>query len=51
LIAAPRRPAAFYDFAMEFLGGVANHIVNEVRGSNRMVYDVTSKPPGAIEWE
>jgi GMP synthase (glutamine-hydrolysing) len=43
--------ADFYHFDMEFLGGVANRIVNEVRGINRVVYDVTSKPPGTIEWE
>ncbi|MEX2452149.1 MAG: glutamine-hydrolyzing GMP synthase [Rhodospirillales bacterium] len=43
--------ADFYHFDMEFLGRVANRIINEVRGINRVVYDVTSKPPGTIEWE
>jgi GMP synthase (glutamine-hydrolysing) len=43
--------ADFYPFDMAFLGRVANRIVNEVRGINRVVYDVTSKPPGTIEWE
>jgi GMP synthase (glutamine-hydrolysing) len=43
--------ADFYHFDMEFLGRTANRIINEVRGINRVVYDVTSKPPGTIEWE
>jgi GMP synthase (glutamine-hydrolysing) len=43
--------ADFYPFDMAFLGRVATRIVNEVKGVNRVVYDVTSKPPGTIEWE
>jgi GMP synthase (glutamine-hydrolysing) len=43
--------ADFYSFDMSFLGRVATRIINEVRGVNRVVYDVTSKPPGTIEWE
>jgi GMP synthase (glutamine-hydrolysing) len=43
--------ADFYPFDLAFLGRVATRIVNEVRGVNRVVYDVTSKPPGTIEWE
>src|SRR5579875_1067489 len=43
--------AEFYPFDMGFLGRVANRIVNEVRGINRVTYDITSKPPGTIEWE
>jgi GMP synthase (glutamine-hydrolysing) len=43
--------ADFYPFDTQFLGTVATRIVNEVKGVNRVVYDVTSKPPGTIEWE
>jgi GMP synthase (glutamine-hydrolysing) len=40
-----------FPFSHEFLGRAATRIINEVRGINRIVYDVTSKPPGTIEWE
>ena len=43
--------ADFYPYSMDFLGRAATRIINEVRGVNRVVYDVTSKPPGTIEWE
>jgi hypothetical protein len=35
----------------DLLGRVATRIINEVRGINRVTYDITSKPPGTIEWE
>ena len=43
--------ADFFPYDMNFLGRAATRIINEVRGINRVVYDVTSKPPGTIEWE
>ncbi len=43
--------ADYYPFEHAFLGRVATRIINEVKGVNRVVYDVTSKPPGTIEWE
>jgi len=43
--------ADFYHYDMAFLGKAATRIINEVQGINRVVYDVTSKPPGTIEWE
>ncbi|WEK49475.1 MAG: glutamine-hydrolyzing GMP synthase [Candidatus Kaistia colombiensis] len=43
--------ADFFPYDMNFLGRAATRIINEVKGINRVVYDVTSKPPGTIEWE
>ncbi|MEM9470245.1 MAG: glutamine-hydrolyzing GMP synthase [Pseudomonadota bacterium] len=43
--------ADYYPFDHEFLGRVSTRMINEVKGINRVVYDVTSKPPGTIEWE
>ncbi len=43
--------ADYYPFTHEFLGETATRIINEVAGINRVTYDITSKPPGTIEWE
>jgi GMP synthase (glutamine-hydrolysing) len=43
--------ADWYPFPPDVLGRMANRIINEVRGVNRVVYDVSSKPPATIEWE
>ncbi len=43
--------ADWFDFDAKFLRKVSNEITNQVRGINRVVYDVTSKPPATIEWE
>ena len=43
--------ADYYPFEHDFLGRAASRIINEVAGINRVVYDITSKPPGTIEWE
>lgn len=43
--------ADYYPFEHDFLGRVSTRIINEVHGINRVVYDITSKPPGTIEWE
>lgn len=43
--------ADYFPFTHEFLGETATRIINEVQGINRVTYDITSKPPGTIEWE
>lgn len=43
--------ADYYPFEHSFLAHTSTRIINEVRGINRIVYDITSKPPGTIEWE
>jgi len=43
--------ADYYPFTHDFLGETATRIINEVKGINRVTYDITSKPPGTIEWE
>ncbi|MCJ2519619.1 MAG: hypothetical protein LN412_01545 [Candidatus Thermoplasmatota archaeon] len=43
--------ASYSEIPHEVLGRISTRITNEVRGVNRVVYDVTNKPPGTIEWE
>ena len=43
--------ADWFNFDYDFLGNVSNQIINKVRGINRVVYDISSKPPSTIEWE
>ncbi len=43
--------ADYYPFEHDFLAKTSTRIINEVRGVNRVTYDITSKPPGTIEWE
>ena len=43
--------ADYYPFTHDFLGETATRIINEVKGINRVTYDITSKPPGTMEWE
>ncbi len=43
--------ADYYEYPNKFLAKVSNRLVNNVKGINRVVYDITSKPPGTIEWE
>ena len=43
--------ADYYPFSHDFLSETATRIINEVDGINRVTYDITSKPPGTIEWE
>ena len=43
--------ADYYYFEKEFFTETSNKIINEVNGINRVLFDITSKPPGTIEWE
>ena len=43
--------ADWYPMPYEIMGKISNRIINEVRGINRVVYDISTKPPATIEWE
>lgn len=43
--------ADWYPMPFDVLGRMSSRIINEVRGINRVVYDISSKPPATIEWE
>lgn len=43
--------ADWFHFPYDFLAQVSNDIINKVKGVNRVVYDISSKPPATIEWE
>jgi GMP synthase (glutamine-hydrolysing) len=43
--------ADFFNFKNKDLSEISNKIINNVKGINRVVYDITSKPPATIEWE
>jgi GMP synthase (glutamine-hydrolysing) len=43
--------ADWFKMPYDVLGRISNRIINEVRGINRVVYDISSKPPATIEWE
>ena len=43
--------ATFSKLPWDFLENVSNRIINEVKGINRVAYDISSKPPATIEWE
>ena len=43
--------ADFFSFEKDFLSLVSNKIINSIKGVNRVVYDISSKPPATIEWE
>lgn len=51
VISSDGMTADYYRFDHDFLSHVATRIINEVDGINRITYDITSKPPGTIEWE